>query len=500
MQRLKRLFPLLLAAFVLVALFAPKAWRAMTPGYDASRLVTPAQAAALFAAGNTLTVERGSATVRRADGASETVTDEALMGVGDAVTVSEDGFATLRWFDDSVSRLSGGAELRISAADYDPEEISETHVEFEVVKGAVWSKAMNLVDADSTFEGRAGDVVAGVRGTAFNLSVTDGSVLVQPVEHALALREDGGTERVVVAGESARFAHGRAGALASMRLSATDPADAKSDWFLKNEALDGQAIAGLASAMRERLRQRVGALPGESDWDKKERALAEALSASSGAARVRAQAAIASMRVFEFALRARAGTAVAADAEGVLTGIEAAVAQVKGSDLPEPEKRSLIAAMVAETKAADRALADALPEDASAYAARLKVREMARALVLDQEERERLIELYQRHNLFELGDSLKHGWTDACECKAEIEEYRQRSLTDKGFRRMFELFLADIRAKCPGSDAAKIRFAPVASPKAATIAPAAIPAPVQEPAPPKDPYAQPSAGSSGYPY
>lgn len=499
MNRLKPYLPFVVLAVALGAMLAPYALERLGRGYDASALLSPAQAAALFASGNRLTVERGSATVERAGGASETVTTEAPMGLGDAVSVSEDGFAVLHWFDDSVSRLSGGARLRITAADFDPEDISETHVEFEVVKGAVWSKAMNLVDEDSTFEGRAGDIVAGVRGTAFNLSVTDAAVLVQPVEHALALRRGKGDERVVVAGETARFSAG--GTASSARLAATAADDMKSDWFSKNEALDGQAIEGLVSAIQERLRRRVGALPGEPDWDDKERALEAALSGLAGDQLVRARSAVASMRVSEFALSSRAGLAKAEDAAGVLEAVGRAVAQVKASGLGEGEKRSLLAAMAAEAKAADRALADVLPEDEEEYAARLKVREMARAVVADQEERERLIELYQRHNLFELGDSLKHGWTDACECKAEIEEYRKRSLTDPGFRRMFELFLAEIRAKCPGSDASKIRFAPVSAPKGAASVPVVIPAP--QPATPKDPYAQPKAdptGSSGYAY
>jgi len=87
--------------------------------------------------------------VVRSGGGSDEVNGETTIAIGDTVKVSADGSATLYWFDDSVSRLKGGTEMTITAADYNPENLSEVDINFEVVNGEVWSKVINLVDPES---------------------------------------------------------------------------------------------------------------------------------------------------------------------------------------------------------------------------------------------------------------------------------------------------------------------------------------------------------------
>src|SRR3989338_10251146 len=135
--------PSALAAFLgaaLVALVAFLFVRIAPPSESALPASLRANAAQMLALTNRLEVEQGSVRLTRVDGEVVEVAAEARVGIGDRIEVSTDGLATIRWFDDSVSRLSGGTDMRVTAADYAPLDPSETHVRFELTAGTVWSK------------------------------------------------------------------------------------------------------------------------------------------------------------------------------------------------------------------------------------------------------------------------------------------------------------------------------------------------------------------------
>ncbi len=141
--------------------------------------------------------------VSRAEGTKETVTTATTVAPGDNLTVSNDGFASIQWFDDSVSRLKAGTIIRITATDYNPDDISQTKVNFEVVTGTVWSKVMDLVNGESSFSAQGGGVVSVVRGTVFNMTITTDAVLVDAIEHATFVKMEGEETRDIAQGESA---------------------------------------------------------------------------------------------------------------------------------------------------------------------------------------------------------------------------------------------------------------------------------------------------------
>lgn len=71
---------------------------------------------------------------------------------GDIIVTGENGLAVVRYFDDSVSRLSPLTELRMRRLYQDENVKSKTKVEIELTQGRVWNQVVNPVDEQSSFE------------------------------------------------------------------------------------------------------------------------------------------------------------------------------------------------------------------------------------------------------------------------------------------------------------------------------------------------------------
>jgi len=77
---------------------------------------------------------------------------------GDIIATGEDGFAVIRYFDDSISRLSPLTELRMQRLYQNRDVMSDTKVKVELTCGHVWNQVVNLVGEKSSFEMIANDV------------------------------------------------------------------------------------------------------------------------------------------------------------------------------------------------------------------------------------------------------------------------------------------------------------------------------------------------------
>lgn len=240
----------LIAAFGLVALISSIfTWNLVRSGADSrGQRAGLVSAADLFRAENRLRVEQGSVDIVHADGTSDTVVSEASVVVGDEITVSSNGFAAIYWFDDSVSRLKSGTTMRITAADYAPEDISQTHIDFDVVAGTVWSKVMDLVNGSSRFTASGGGVVAGVRGTIFNITVADSGVTLDALEHTTFVQLDEETQDVSEGSTAWLPRKGmpewKTGMSASRVATLTDT-KLRSDWFMLNAKEDRRVAADI---------------------------------------------------------------------------------------------------------------------------------------------------------------------------------------------------------------------------------------------------------------
>ncbi len=222
-------------------------------------LLVPTAAADVYEDTNRLEVKAGSVTIKRLSGDEEEVTDETDVEVGDTIVVSADGKATLYWFDHSISRLAAGTELTIDQAAYNPENINEADIGFEVISGEVWSKVQAIVDEDSEFLGYAGNVVAGVRGSVFNFAVKGDEVIVDSIAHAMTVGDE-----TMTSGEQGSFKKNTGDKVSVGAI----PDDAwEREWFKNNLKNDEADHGRMMKAMMAKLKDTVGALPGEAGFD-----------------------------------------------------------------------------------------------------------------------------------------------------------------------------------------------------------------------------------------
>jgi len=107
----------------------------------------------------------------------------------DSLMTGEGSYATVKFFDDSVSRLDSLTEMVIKKLSKPTQSIVSSHVEVTVREGNVWSKVVNLLDEDdSSFSVEAGDLYLTTKRAAFNVEVNNEGVEVGVFNDDVELR------------------------------------------------------------------------------------------------------------------------------------------------------------------------------------------------------------------------------------------------------------------------------------------------------------------------
>jgi chromosome segregation protein len=99
---------------------------------------------------------------------------------GTSVRTGEGSRVTLAFGDQAESRIAANSEVVVTQATFDGDGQADAKVTVTVQKGRVWSRVLRLFDLDSGFTVKTNDVVATVRGTAFDVEKrveSDDSVL-----------------------------------------------------------------------------------------------------------------------------------------------------------------------------------------------------------------------------------------------------------------------------------------------------------------------------------
>lgn len=152
---------------------------------------------------------------------------------GTSVRTGKDAYATVQFFDRSVSRLAPESMIVITRASKGATPANESDVRMKVESGRVWSRVMRLLDLSGNFSMETSDVVATVRGTAFDLQKTsNGTTLL--VAHSVV--EGNG---MVAEGFMKRFGKGAPADRESISIEALT-----SDWVKDNEAKDQTFLRG----------------------------------------------------------------------------------------------------------------------------------------------------------------------------------------------------------------------------------------------------------------
>lgn len=372
------------------------------------QILAPTATADYYADENRLKVEKGTASILRANNEEEIIESETTVNIGDTIIISTDGEATLYWFDDSISRLSGGTEITIDKADYNPENINETDIGFEVVTGEVWSKVQNLVDEDSEFLSYSGSIVAGVRGSTYNFVVKDDLVEVDSIRHAAFVGEKIGTvidfTKTITSGSRALIDQSKKLRNLKQIMKIENISEERLEGFNLNLQKDKTDMKILNQKRVKRLKDKLGSLPGEPDYSKKMKLIDKKLeSVTTPSERAELEVRIAQMHVQE----AIAQMISKGQTGDLIIQIERAKKFIKESDLSVLTKERMLKELKQHITIADRIL-DVSPSEKELYELKDLLRNIRMELEENTDTREwlesRLIEM----RLYELHDWAKY--------------------------------------------------------------------------------------------
>jgi len=382
-------------------------------------ILAPTAAADYYEGENRLKVESGTATVKRSDGTEETVETETTVGMGDTIIVSEDGEATLYWFDDSISRLSGGTEITIDQADYNPENINETDIGFEVVSGEVWSKVQNLVDEDSEFLSYSGNIVAGVRGSTYNFIVKDELIEVDSIRHAAFVGQKDGDKKTIMSGRQALINKSKRFANLDQIMDVRGISKDKFQDYVENIQKDKRDLNMLNKKRIEKLRNKIGPLPGEPGYDKKMNLINKKLeSIEDPDERAKLEVRVAQMHVQESMVQMM----TKGELIGFMEQLESLIDRVELSGLPDKEKERLINEMKQNLAFADKMM-DVSPGQRDLYEAKDTLRNMRIDLEGDAGKREWLENRLMEMRFYELNDWAKFNGFDPQQFEILVQRY-----------------------------------------------------------------------------
>lgn len=206
----KHLRKILLGILVLLALgfFAERALLDSTASSLAGRTPEILSHRAL------LMPERGTVEVRRAGSPEWTAaTEEVSLSQGDAVRTGAGASAALYLFEQGVARLDENAAITIEALAWDQETNSFTG-KILLEGGRLWSRLLDFLAPESSYEVQTPHLVATVRGTAFFANVSGMMDEVQVVEHLVGIASaDGKAKAEVAEGQVLRYTLPASGAL-----------------------------------------------------------------------------------------------------------------------------------------------------------------------------------------------------------------------------------------------------------------------------------------------
>lgn len=421
---MKKKLSIIIIAVIIIGIGATFIMRSGgTPEFIIDDILAPTAAADYYAEENRLKVEKGTASILRADGEEEVVEIETTVGIGDTILISAGGEATLYWFDDSISRLSGGTEITIDKADYNPENINETDIGFEVVTGEVWSKVQNLVDEDSEFLSYSGNIVAGVRGSTYNFTVKNGMIEVDSIRHAAFIGERSGTEidfaKTIISGRQALIDQSKKFKSLDQIMEVKNIGEERLQDLQENIRKDKKDERVINEKRTDRLKKKVGPLPGEPYYDKKMKLINKKLeSITDPTEKAELEVRIAQMQIQETMAQITTKGKVIA----FISQIKRARQLIEESGLSGDTKEQMFKELKQHIAIADRFL-DITPGQQDLYELKDALRNMRMEWEENPDKREwlegRLIEM----RLYELRDWTKYNGFDPEQFEALAERY-----------------------------------------------------------------------------
>jgi hypothetical protein len=186
----------------------------------------------------------------------KTATDGMELVAGSAVRTDEQGRASIVFFDSSVTRLRPASSISLEEAAVSRERGETMSVRIKLLSGRVWSRIINVFDLGSSFSVRTDQVVATVRGTAFDVGMSTSGTTLWVSDSAVEVTGQDRKDGTLVSGAPFYVGEGNMvlrdnrGWSAIEALSATDTG---SDWFRSNTNADMDFGRGVRKNLSKKL-------------------------------------------------------------------------------------------------------------------------------------------------------------------------------------------------------------------------------------------------------
>lgn len=188
-----------------------------------------------------------------------------VLRTDDIIRTGKDSRATIRFLDQSVSRLSEDTEIKISRLFVNPLNKTETIIEIILHRGRLWSRVINLINNISSFQVKAVNTVAvAKKKAAFDVSISaKGKAKVAAVKNKVDLTvatEKKVLETTLVKGFSAEIKDTQSAA--PSKIVSEKIGDKEDLWILENLEADKTYIEAIKQETKEQIQDQIKVLPG----------------------------------------------------------------------------------------------------------------------------------------------------------------------------------------------------------------------------------------------
>ncbi|MEK9132670.1 MAG: DUF5667 domain-containing protein [Patescibacteria group bacterium] len=192
-------------------------------------------------------------------------TSQLLLKADDIIKTGAKSQVSIRFLDQSVTRLSENTEIKISKLFVNPSNKTETLVEVILHEGRLWARVVNLIGNVSSFQVKAKNTVAvAKKKAAFDVSISDkGKAKVSAIQNRVELTVATNNkiiETTLVKGFTAEV---KTNEPLAPQIHSETPDEAKDQWVTDNLEKDKQYFETVRQETRNQIAGQIKFLPGD---------------------------------------------------------------------------------------------------------------------------------------------------------------------------------------------------------------------------------------------
>jgi len=221
-----------------------------------------------------LTVEKGIVQYKSGDQDYTQASGETELHENDMVKTAESGQAKIVFFDTQEMILDENTEIKITQSLIDENSPMLTQVEVELKEGQVWSRLLELLHPQASYEVEADNVVATVRGTSFNVYKIGSDINVAVFENSVGVYDKENKQDAAVLEVDDFLSIDQSETddkelrLSKFQIRKLKAEEKKIDWLQNNIDEDSKFRERLIERRKKIFRQ-LGPLPGEKAYNLK---------------------------------------------------------------------------------------------------------------------------------------------------------------------------------------------------------------------------------------